>query len=94
MKSRWIVVALAALVVGASPALARGKHRPPPQCVDRPYEFSWYNFLPGFGAEPGPNGCAPPVFVGRDFIGQDPDPNIRQQLRRDPGTGNPNLIED
>lgn len=86
MKSSWTVIALAALVVSATPALARGKyHRLPPQCVDRPYEFSWFKFF--FGPAPEPNGCAPPVFSNGNFVGQDPDPFIRYGLRRDPQTG-------
>lgn len=87
MRSNWIVIALAALVVSAGPALARGKHRHLPRCVDRHVEFSWFNFLLGFGPEPRPNGCAPPVFSGGYFVGQDPDPYIRLQLARDPDTG-------
>lgn len=87
MKSIWIVIALAALVVTAGPALARGKYGHLPRCVDRPVEFSWYDFLLGLGPAPHPNGCAPPVFSGGYFVGQDPDPFIRQELRRDPETG-------
>jgi hypothetical protein len=92
MKSSWIVIALAALVVTAGPALARSKYKHPPRCVDQPVEFSWHNFLLGLGPEPRPNGCAPPVFSDGYFIGQDPDPFIRQGLRVDPETGyeNPN----
>jgi len=92
MKPSWIVIALAALVVTAGPALARGKYKHPPRCVDRPVEFSWSQFLLGTGPEPRPNGCAPPVFSDGYFIGQDPDPFIRHGLLRDPETGyeNPN----
>jgi len=35
------------------------------------------------GSEPQANGCAPAVYSGGRFVGQDPDPNIRLQLRRD-----------
>jgi hypothetical protein len=31
--------------------------------------------------------CAPPVYQYGRYIGQDPDPFIRFQLNRDPGTG-------
>ncbi len=85
MRSSCIVVALAALVVASSPALARGKHRPLPRCVDRPYEFSWYDLF--FHPAAKPNGCAPPVFANGKFVGQDPDPFIRLQLERRPETG-------
>ena len=87
MKSSWIVIALAALVVTAGPALARSKNRHPPRCVDQPYQFSLPNFIFGLGNEPRPNGCAPPVYDDGYFVGQDPDPNIRQGLARDPETG-------
>lgn len=92
MKSSWIVIALAALVVAAGPALARGKQRPAPRCVDGPFAFSWTDFLLGTGPEPQPNGCAPPVFSGNRYIGQDPDANVRLQLQRDPGTGNVDFL--
>ena len=39
------------------------------------------------GPAPQPNGCAPPVYSGGQYVGQDPDPYIRSQLLRDPATG-------
>lgn len=88
MKLAWLVIAIAALTA-AGPAAARTKHpryhRVAPQCVDRPYEFSWLGILTN--PKPAPNGCAPPVYQYGRYIGQDPDPNIRFQLRRDPATG-------
>jgi hypothetical protein len=91
MKFRWIVGGVAAIiaaigVIAADPALARAKHKPVRHCVDRPYQFSWRFLLPG-QAEPRPNGCAPAVYAYGKFVGQDPDPNIRHQLLRDPATG-------
>jgi hypothetical protein len=94
MKPRWIVIALAVLVASAGPAVARGKNRHLPRCVDRPIEFSGYNFLLGIGPEPRPNGCAPPVFSGGSFLGQDPDPSVRHGLARDPNTGYANAHRD
>ena len=92
MKLRWLVVVCAALgVAAAGPALAKHKtryhkhYRVSRVCVDRPYEFSWTGWL--FNPRPGPNGCAPPVYAYGRYVGQDPDPNIRLQLRRDPATG-------
>jgi hypothetical protein len=87
MKIGWIVIAVAALiaVVAADPALARVKHKAQRQCVDRPYVFSWGGFLTN--PPPRPNGCAPAVYEHGQYIGQDPDPYIRLQLRRDPRTG-------
>ena len=87
MTLRWAVITVAVLgVMAADPALARAKHKARPHCVARPLEFSWTEWL--FNPPPQPNGCSPPVYVDGEFIGQDPDPNIRAQLRRDPATGN------
>lgn len=82
-----LFIAIAALAVAAADsASARSKQRPPqPQCADRPYEFSWGGLLTN--PRPQPNGCAPPVHQYNRYIGQDPDPNIRFQLNRDPATG-------
>jgi len=35
------------------------------------------------GPTPQANGCAPAVYNGGRFIGQDPDPNVRLQMLRD-----------
>jgi len=87
MRVFWLVVAIAAVgLASADPALARAKHKAKLRCVDRPYEFSWSFILPGNRA-PQPNGCSPPVYQYGRYIGQDPDPNIRFQLKRDPATG-------
>lgn len=90
MNFRSIAVAAAGLavigVVAAGPVLARAKHKPVHRCVDRPAEFSLRSLLPG-SPEPRPNGCAPPVYAYGKYVGQDPDPNIRFQLMRDPTTG-------
>ncbi len=91
MDSRWIVVAIAALgVFAADPALARSKHRhaanyhhAKARCVDQPVTFSW-DFIWALRPDPQPNGCAPPVYEAGRYLGQDPDPNIRYQLQRDP----------
>lgn len=88
MKLNWLVIATAAAVLAttAGTALARTKHRaPPPRCVDRPYEFSLNKLF--FNSGPQPNGCSPAVYQFNRYVGQDPDPNIRFQLRRDPATG-------
>ncbi len=90
MKSRWFLVASAVLsVVAAGPALASAKHHHAKNrhamahCVDQPVAFSW-DFIWTLRPDPQPNGCAPPVYDGSRYLGQDPDPNIRYQLRRDP----------
>jgi hypothetical protein len=84
-------VALAAFVLTQDAGLARTRHKVyqahplPSRCIDRPAPFSWGNLL--FGNPQGPNGCAPPVYQYGRYVGQDPDPFIRQQLMRDPATG-------
>ena len=88
MKTGWLAVAFAAAaLVAVDPALARPRKAPPPrpQCVDRPVEFSWLGILTN--EKPTANGCAPAVNEYGQYIGQDPDPNIRAQLRRQPQTG-------
>ena len=90
MKFRSILAAGAILVMGlavvaAAPALARAKHKAQRHCVDRPREFSWGGIFTN--PAPQPNGCAPPVYAYGKYVGQDPDPNIRFQLQRDPDTG-------
>lgn len=90
MTCRWIVLAAAALVAGSGviagdPAFARDKHSGKSRCNDRPAVFSWSGIFTN--TMPRPNGCAPPVYQSGTYIGQDPDPFIRQELRRDPRTG-------
>ena len=87
MKFHRDVIVLAALIVFvAEPALARVKSKSHARCVDRPYSFSGSLLLPGH-PEPQPNGCSPPIYAYGKYVGQDPDPNIRFQLLRDPATG-------
>ena len=92
MKYRWAVAAIAVMgLLAAEPALARSKHRATPACADRPAPsvmtgLARYLLLPTDQA-PQPNGCAPPVYAYGKYVGQDPDPNIRFQLLRDPTTG-------
>ena len=90
LKPKAMVLALATLAACAGPVLARGKHRPVPRhCVDGPYPFSWSGLFDN--TAPHPNGCAPPVYSNGHFVGQDPDPFIRQGLRRDPESGYPSI---
>jgi hypothetical protein len=86
MQSRSIVMAVVVLgLIVAGPALARDKHKVRRHCAPQRQEFSLYGLW--FNPHPQPNGCAPPVYVGGEYIGQDPDPFIRSQLRRFPATG-------
>ena len=92
MTSKWPVAAIAALcLLAADPALARSKHKANAACADQPVPsvmsgLGRYLLVPTNQA-PQPNGCAPPVYAYGKYVGQDPDPNIRFQLMRDPATG-------
>jgi hypothetical protein len=55
-----------------------------PHCADRATGFSFTEMLFSTGPAPQANGCAPAVYNGGRFVGQDPDPRIRMQLQRDP----------
>jgi hypothetical protein len=90
MKVSWIAVAAVSLAAGlslaaADPAFARVKHKVARHCGQTAGEPSLYGFF--FNPAPRPNGCAPPVYAYGRYVGQDPDPYIRQQLNRDPQTG-------
>ena len=89
MNLRWLMIGIAGLsmagLVATEPASARSRHKTPAACVDRPAPLSWQGIF--FNGKPRPNGCAPAVFQGSDYVGQDPDANIRLQLRRDPNSG-------
>jgi hypothetical protein len=98
MKRSLIVFSLAMLgaavaLAAADPALARAKskaaHKVRHACAERYFQFSWDQLLLGGGQEAKGNGCAPAVYSGGKYIGQDPDPAIRSQLRRDPASGYP-----
>ncbi len=90
MTFKWIAIAAAALVAGLAitapePASARVKKKVARQCIDRPQTLSWGGLF--FNPAPRPNGCSPAVHQYGRYVGQDPDPFIRQQLLRDPQTG-------
>ncbi len=93
MKFGWLLLAAAALLVTSDASFARSRHHArakhvSAQCVDRPVTFSWGRLFWDSGVPPpGPNGCAPAVYFGGSYIGQDPDPFNRSQLLRDPRTG-------
>jgi hypothetical protein len=79
-----LAVGFAAAAAGPASAEAKRHHRDKvAHCVDGPATFSW-DFLWASRPEPQPNGCAPPVYVYGRYVGQDPDPNIRSQMRRAP----------
>ncbi len=90
MNLRGLMLGIAGLglalgTIAADPAQARVRKKPPAACIDRPASFSLERFI--LNGAPQPNGCAPAVIEHGQYIGQDPDPNIRAQLRRDPRTG-------
>ena len=84
----WLAVPTLAIALSiGGEALARDKHKDQTRCIaNKPYEFSRNFLLPGHPA-PQPNGCAPQVYAYGKYIGQDPAPNIRFQMHRDPATG-------
>ncbi len=91
MNWRWLAVVAAGVAltgaVAAEPAFAaKAKKKVVGSvCQDNvggpTFRGIWFN------GEPQPNGCAPPVYYGSRYIGQDPDPFIRSQLLRQPETG-------
>ncbi len=85
MKIRWLVIALAGLSVIAVDAASAKPRKVTGKCVDRPYQFSFEHLI--FGQRPQPNGCAPAVAPYGEYVGQDPDLNIRAYMMRDPGSG-------
>lgn len=89
MKSIALIVA--ASVVASIPALPAAaqqgtgyRYARNPQCADRATGFSFAEMLFSTGPAPQANGCAPAVYSGGRFVGQDPDSNVRLQLQRDP----------
>ncbi len=89
MKFSWIVIAVAAViaalgVIAADPALARAKHKAQRQLRGPAISNSPGACYSRAGPSRSPNGCSPPVYTYGQFIGQDPDRNIRIQLLRDP----------
>jgi hypothetical protein len=79
------IIAAAILVIAATPALAqKPRHRAPAHCVDGRQPFTLVEMLFSTGPAPQANGCAPAVYEGGRFVGQDPDPNVRLELRRNP----------
>ena len=77
-----VLAVLFGSVMVTTASLAKPRKPMQPVCNDPVVAFSWRDFI--LGTRPiEANGCAPPVYEGGRFIGQDPDPNIRLQLRRD-----------
>ena len=86
MRVGWTVLMIALLgLVAANPALARHAHRTSRNCTQTSGDPTLYGFF--FNPAPRANGCAPAVYAYGHYVGQDPDPFIRQQLNRDPQTG-------
>lgn len=72
------------LALGATPAFAqKPRQSATPTCTPNYPQRSVLDVIFSTGPTPQANGCAPPVYSGGRFIGQDPDPNIRLQMLRD-----------
>jgi hypothetical protein len=79
------IVAAVALIAAAAPAFAqKPRHAAPAQCVTARQPFTLLDTIFSTGPAPQANGCAPAVYDGGRFVGQDPDPNVRLELRRNP----------
>jgi hypothetical protein len=78
------IIAAALLAIVATPALAKKPrhHAPVVHCGPVNNHFSLVDMIFSTGPAPHANGCAPAVYDGGDFVGQDPDPNVRLELRR------------
>lgn len=86
MKFGWIFLVVAALALAAAGNAEAARKKPRPRCVDQPRSAGWV-LLPGsYNYVPAANGCSPAVYGFGRYLGQDPDPFIRQQLLRDPST--------
>jgi hypothetical protein len=74
-----IVSAVGLAFVVASPAEAAKKHR-------RHVGYTAHAMVPGGATAPYQRGVtAGPIYNGQDYLGNDPDPNIRSYIRRDLG---------
>lgn len=84
MKTKLLLsVALAALVV--SPVAAAKVRQQTQMSAQRAYASQAYASQPAFGSQAAQfqNGVGV-VVSGNQIVGQDPDPNVQLQLRRDP----------
>jgi hypothetical protein len=79
MKTLVAMVALAAVI--ASPALAQTSRRAPAQ---QQYQYQ-SQYDQSYGRTEGQyrSGGSNDVYEGRQYLGTDPDPNVRLDLRRD-----------
>lgn len=84
MSIRSLAVVTVAALSLAGPALAQnGRQVDRQNCVPNYPQRSVMETLFSTGPTPQANGCAPGVYSGGRFIGQDPDPNVRLQMLRD-----------
>jgi hypothetical protein len=91
MKSGLIILTIAAALSGSVTDAYAQPRKPKPRAapqrlVREPCKLSWTElFWPSCSVGPYATGAAPAVYVGHSYAGQDPDPNIRAQLRREFG---------
>jgi hypothetical protein len=90
MMLKTVATGLLIAIAVSAPAAAKPRRHVAPACVDTPTVFSWHRFF--FAPAPQANGCAPAVYEGGRYVGQDPDPNVRLQLRRDSGNEGPDMM--
>ena len=78
MKTFVATVALASII--ALPAMAQTRRAPAQQMYPSQFDQPYYGRAEGY-----PRGYAGPnaVYEGNQYLGQDPDPNVRLQLRLD-----------
>lgn len=76
---RIFVVTAALAVVVASPALAQSTRRAPVQQYQSQYDQPYGRFEGRPQAAPSGND----VYEAGQYLGSDPDPNVRLELRRD-----------
>jgi opacity protein-like surface antigen len=79
------VIALAAVMLAASPALAKKYHKP--VATDPAYQAAdqAYAYVPDATSSIGSR-HSDAVYAAGQYLGADPDPFIRQQLMRDPSS--------
>ena len=80
---RYLVITATLSLLASSALAQQPRQADPSTCAPNYPQRSVMGMLFSTGPTPQANGCAPAVYSGGRFIGQDPDPNIRLQMLRD-----------